>query len=213
MCTESIETISKPRDPRALNAYRHGLTGQVLIIPPAEKVAYEQHCQGIHDSFKPQGAMETGLVQSISDDRWRLQRAVAMEGNIIAIGLTEPDKLTANHDQIDTALAMARIWCERSKDLERLTLYEGRLQRKVEKNIALLRQLQQDRREALQQLVEEAATLGETYDLPTELFPPQFDFSARQISSLAAHRRRLLEAPRAYRRAAVTPNPTRARVS
>ena len=199
--TETIET-PKPRDPRALNAYRHGLTGQVVVIPPAEKAAYEKHCQGVHESYAPKGALETDMAQFIADDLWRLKRAAALEANIFAVGLTDPDEVTAHHEQIDTALAMTRVWRERSKELERLTLYEGRLQRKVEKNIALLRQMQQDRREALQKLVEEAATLGETYTLPTELLPPQFDFSTPQIAALASHHRRLAEAPGTCRRAA-----------
>ena len=131
--TPELTTINtespKPRDPRALNAYRHGLTGQVVVIPPAEKVAYESHCEGIHQSFHPKGAMETDIVQFIADDLWRLKRAAALEANIFAVGLTDPDEVTAHHEQIDTALAMTRVWRERSKELERLTLYEGRLQR------------------------------------------------------------------------------------
>ena len=34
-----IQSELKPRDPRALNAYRHGLTGQVLIMTPEDQAA------------------------------------------------------------------------------------------------------------------------------------------------------------------------------
>ena len=193
---------TKPRDPRAFNAYRHGLTGQVLVIPPAEQAAYDRHCQGIHRSLAPQGAMEAGLVQTIADDRWRIQRAAAIESNLFAIGLTRPDQSLTGSEDSDVALAMARVWLERSKELDRLTLYEGRLQRKVEKNLALLRRLQQDRREALQKIVEQAAILGEAYDFPAEALPPQFVFSALQIAPLARHHRRLKELETPLRRAA-----------
>ena len=205
----------KPRDQRALNAYRHGLTGQVLVIPPAEKLAYETHCQAIRESFAPKGGMEIDLVQSIADDRWRLRRAAAMENNIIATGLTEPDQITAHHEEIDTALAMARIWMEQGKGLQLLTLYEGRLQRKVEKNLAILHHLQQQRHAALQQLLEEAdllaqlaASKGESYDpeidLPRELLPPQFDFSTTQFARLAARHRLLAEARTRFSKGAFT---------
>ena len=166
MGPETIEPESKPRDRRAFNAYRHGLTGHVLVIEPNDEQAYKQHCQGIHQSFAPSGAMETDLVQSIADDRWRLKRAAAMESNIFALGLNEPDQVASDHGEVDTALATARIWLEHSKELDRLTLYESRIQRKIEKNMALLRQLQKDRRDALQKLVEEAAILGDTYAFP-----------------------------------------------
>jgi hypothetical protein len=219
MFAEAAEVESqeqpKPRDQRALNAYRHGLTGQVLVIPPAEKLAYETHCQSIHESFAPKGGMETELVQSIADDRWRLKRAAAMENNIIATGLTEPDQIIAHHEEIDTALAMARIWMEQGKGLQLLTLYEGRLQRKVEKNLAILHQMQQERRAALQQLVEEidllsqlAASKGESFDpeidLPRELLPPQFDFSSGLVARLAARHRLLAEARTRFSKGAFT---------
>ena len=191
--TETVET-PKPRDQRALNAYRHGLTGQVLIIPPAEKVAYEKHCQGFQESFAPKGAVEIDLVQSIADDRWRIKRAAAMDHSIHALSAADPAEITAHHEEIDTALAMAITWIKEGKNLQLLTLYESRLQRKVEKNMALLRQMQQERRDALQQALEEAAILGEAYDFPAEALPPQFDFSPQQFARLAAHRRRLNEA-------------------
>ncbi len=83
-----------------------------------------------------------------------------------------------------------------------LSLYEGRIQRRVEKNVKLLRESQAERKAALQQAVEEAALLaqaarmqGETYDVERE-FPPsalprQFDISLSEIARLAAHQARL----------------------
>ncbi len=141
-------------DPRAFNAYRHGLTGHVLVVPPAEQAAYDQHCRGIHRALAPQGEMEANLVQAIADDRWRLQRAAAIEANIFALGVNRYGHVATGNEESDTALAMARVWLERGKDLDRLSLYEGRLQRKVEKNLNLLRQLQKDRREAAAKLPE-----------------------------------------------------------
>src|SRR5579872_6668670 len=93
----------KPRDPRALNAWRHGLTGQILILTPADQAAYDQHCRGLHHAFAPEGAFETGLVQSIADDRWRLQRAAALDHNTAAIGVSGPDKLVTEHPEVGTA--------------------------------------------------------------------------------------------------------------
>ncbi len=193
---------SKPRDRRAFNAYRHGLTGQVLVIEPAEQVAYEKHCQGIHQSLAPSGYMETDLVQTIADDRWRMKRAAAMENNILARALNQPGDLLSDNPEVDSALAKAEVWLDEGKELQRLTLYESRIQRRIEKNIALLRQLQADRRAALQKLVEEAIILGDSYDFPAEALPPQFDFSIPQIQRLARHYRRLLDAQNPVRRAA-----------
>ena len=76
----------KKRDPRALNAYRHGLTGQVHIFSPADQVAYEKHSKSIHESLAPVGGIETDLAQAIAVDRWRLNHAAGIEGSIFAIG-------------------------------------------------------------------------------------------------------------------------------
>jgi hypothetical protein len=213
-------TTPKPRDRRAFNAYRHGLTGHVLVIEPADEVAYKQHCQGIHQALAPAGSLETDLVQSIADDRWRLKRAAAMESNILAGGLNKADDILSDNAEVDTALHTARLWFSAGKELERLTLYESRIQRRVEKNIALIHQLQQNRRAALQQAAEEVRLLaqlarskGESYDAardyPCEFLPPQFDFSTAQLARLALHQERLAEArnlpqtpPRPVRRAA-----------
>ena len=202
----------KPRDPRALNAYRHGLTGQVLILTPEDQAAYRQHCQGIHKSFAPEGAFETGLVQSIADDRWRLFRASALDQNTCAISISGPDKYLTEHPEVGTALAQAVAWAADARNLNLLSLYEGRIQRRVERNVKMLLEIQAQRKAALRQVVEEAALLaqaaqiqGETYDVerefPRAALPPQFDFSLPEIARLAAHQarvagaRRLVQAP------------------
>ncbi|MGP8244327.1 MAG: hypothetical protein ACLQVN_07385 [Bryobacteraceae bacterium] len=198
-------TASKPRDPRALNAYRHGLTGQIHLITPADQVAYDKHCRGILESLAPVGAMETDLAQSIADDRWRLKRAAAIENTIFAMGLGREEVNRNGNPEIEASFAQARTWLNDGKDLQLLGLYEHRIQSRVNKNTQMLRQLQQDRKAALEQAAEEVALLaqladskGETFDIerdfPAESLPPQFVFSKPEILRLAAHRRRLAEA-------------------
>ena len=195
---ENQQVAPQPRDPRALNAYRHGLTGQVLILTPEDEIAYKAHCQNIHDSLAPVGGMEIDLAQEIADDRWRLKHAAALDNNINSLGLTEPDTITAHHAQIDTAFAKARIWLSDPKNRTLLSLYEQRIKRKELQTMALLRQLQQERREALKQAVEEAALLaqlaaskGESFDIASY---PHFDFSSPEIARSVLHAQRLAEA-------------------
>ncbi len=195
-------TAPKPRDPRALNAYRHGLTGQVLILTPEDEVAYKAHCRNIHESLAPVGGMEVELVQEIADDRWRLKHASALDNNINSLGLTQPDTITAHHPEIDAAFAKARIWLGDPKNRTLLSLYEQRIKRKELQTIALLRQLQQERRDALQQAVEEAALLaqlaaskGESFDLAHY---PHFDFSTPELARLVLHAQRLAEARKLF---------------
>jgi hypothetical protein len=198
-------TASKPRDPRALNAYRHGLTGQIHLVTPAEQVAYEKHCRGYLESLAPVGAVETDLAQSIADDRWRLKRAAAIENTIFAMGLGHDEVNPNGNPEVEASFAQARTWLDQGKDLQLLGLYQHRIQSSVRKNMKMLRELQQDRKAALKQAAEDVALLtqlaenkGETYDaerdFPVESLPPQFVFSKPEIARLAAHQRRLAEA-------------------
>lgn len=195
----------RPRDKRVFNAYRHGLTGHVLIITPADEQPYKDHCRGIHQYFAPVGGMETDLVQQIADDRWRMKNAAAWEAAIVARGLNRPDDALSGNEEVDTILAAGRVWDEKHKVMDRLSLYENRIQRRVERNVALFTQLQQNRLAALLAAAEEsrllsqlATTKGESYeierDFPREFLPPQFDFSSPRFARLATHHSRLVEA-------------------
>ncbi len=81
------------------------------------------------------------------------------------------------------ALAQARVWLADGKQLRRLSLYEHRIQSRVDKNKKVLDDLQQKRQAALQRAAEEVALLtqlaeskGETYDIerdyPRQSLPP-----------------------------------------
>jgi hypothetical protein len=203
----SDQLTNKPRDPRALNAFRHGLTGQVHILTPDDQAAYEKHCCETHEYFDAAGGFETRVVQSIADDRWQLQCAVAIENSIFAleIGAIEAG---SNNPAVDVALAKGRTWLARSRQLERLASYQSQVRRRVESNIAMFQELQAKRQAAFEKAIEQAVAMvqcaesaGEVYDpatqFPRELLPAQFDFSNPQIVRLIAHYRRLKEAGRA----------------
>jgi hypothetical protein len=194
----------KPRDPRALNAYRHGLTGQVRIQTPEEGAAYTKHCKEIHTSLAPVGGMEIKLVQTIADDQWRLDRAKSIEEAIFAAGIEHSGMPTDIHPELFAACAMAHTWLRDDKKIALLNLYGQRIQNAIHRNINLLRQMQKDRQAALEKAAAESNALaqvaeskGESYDaiedFPRELFPQQFVFSPAQIAGLATHRRRLAE--------------------
>src|ERR1019366_1586749 len=64
----------------SLNALRHNLTGQIIIIMTEEGMqAYKKFTQGFHDDLQPKGALETQLVQTMADCSWRLNRCRANE--------------------------------------------------------------------------------------------------------------------------------------
>jgi len=195
-----------------LNAYRHGLTGQINLLTADEHEAFDKHCTGIRESLEPVGAMEVELAQSIAEDHWRLKRARAIETGIFALGhegalgsLVTNDRDDPAQLPIDEALSRARTWLAKSDNFQLLALYEQRIHRAIEKNMAQLRTLRAERKAIHQQALEEAQLLaqlayskGEKYD-PANDFPPEIlqigsDFSSVGIRRLIARNQCLSEA-------------------
>ena len=195
----------KPRDRRALSAYRHGLTGQIHLLTDADRAAYVKHCQGYHQSLAPRGPVEIDLVQAVADDRWRLKHAVSLESSIFADEITQPDEVTSGNAEVDTALAQGRVWISKGGNLQLLGLYESRIQRRFEKNMAEIRTLQVDRKATIQQILEEADLLCQLAESKGEEPEPshfvslsRFDFSTADISRLLLRMRSLREARKQF---------------
>jgi hypothetical protein len=94
----------------SLNAFRHGLTGQIVIHTPEDEQAFKTHCDGIREALAPVGALEIDLAQAIAEDRWRLNRARALENSVFVLGQSEHFLETSGDPEFDTAIAQGRTW-------------------------------------------------------------------------------------------------------
>src|SRR5260370_37498432 len=91
----------------SLNALRHGLTGQTVVLPSDDLVAYQCHCKGFLDQYQPKNPTEVQLTQTIADLSWRLNRVNAIETNLLTLGITEQsNSVNTDNDQVNTAPAM-----------------------------------------------------------------------------------------------------------
>jgi hypothetical protein len=177
-----LNSLPKPQpqgDPRTLNAYRHGLTGQVRFCTPADEQAYKKHCAGYMEDFAPKGPVETDLTQAVADGRWRLKRAAQIENAIVAITLGRPDQMKCNHEEAAIAFAHAYAWLDRGKDLNLLTLYERRIQRAFQEDFRLLEQIQERRRQREQAAAQAAAQAQAEPPRPARRLEPKCVFSTR----------------------------------
>jgi hypothetical protein len=196
-----------------LNAYKHGLTGQIHILTAEEQTAFDAHCKSICASLAPVGALEIDIAQAIAEDRWRLKRARAIETGIFAagqqslLGFNAGVATTQDPAQLlyEDTLIQARTWLAKNDNFLLLALYEQRINRTIERNMAELRTLRAERKAAREQALEEALLLaqlaqskGEKYD-PAADFSPELMgtdsvFSASAITLLMARNQRLNEA-------------------
>jgi hypothetical protein len=179
----------------ALNARRHNLTGQVTAMTDADRIMHDAFSAAMVESLAPEGAMETQLAQRIATDSWRLNRISAVEDNLFALGHNaHSDDIETENPEIHAALTAAKVFTEESKQLQLLTLYEQRINRNIQKNLALLQGLQAARlarREAEMNEAKKLLQLSEMKGLPYEPIKDGFVFSTAEIHAAIDKERRL----------------------
>ena len=179
----------------ALNARRHNLTGQVTAMTDADRIMHDAFSASIVENLGPEGAMETQLAQRIATDSWRLNRISAVEDNLFALGHNaHSDDIETENPEIHAALTAAKVFTEESKQLQLLTLYEQRINRNIQKNLAILQALQAARiakREAEMTEAKKLLQLSEMKGLPYEPAKDGFVFSSAQIHAAIDKERRL----------------------
>jgi hypothetical protein len=144
----------------SMNALRHGITGQVSITTVEDRAAHDKFFQEIIDRLRPEDPLELQFAALIAEDFWRLQRIRAVENDILALGnFSEAADIDVDHPEIHASLTRARTFLDQSKDFERLTLYEQRINRSIEKNRKQLEELQAERKRLRQEALEQVCLL------------------------------------------------------
>jgi len=146
-----------------LNAYKHGLTGQLLVMTDEQAEVRENFLDSVVDDLKPVGVMERLLAQSIAEAYWRMNRAAAMENNIFAHeAWIEETRVTQNspesaykYDDIDRAFASVRSFVQNPERFQLLAVYEMRFHRKAQADLKQLRELQATRLASEQKAAQE----------------------------------------------------------
>ena len=196
----------------SLNALRHGLTGQTVILPTDDMAAYQNSCHQFHAELKPVGVLEQAAVQTIADTHWRLNRIRAMENNLFSLGFQDYSERVSTEDPtIHCALAQAKAVEAHSDVLVRLSLYEQRLNRTLVQAKAELKQLQQERRQAEQQALQDAQRICKFKEALGQPWQPQddgFEFSSEKLFAFT-HRSLLAEQAYEYHLLGRTPQNSR----
>ncbi len=178
-----------------MNALRHGLTGQVTTMTDEDRTAHEKFSKALILDLSPRGAMEIQLAQRIATDSWRLNRMSAIEDNLFALGLQEHGgQLNLENQQIDAALTAARVFTMESKQLQLLTLYEQRINRSLQKNLAILQQLQTTRKATEKANMKEPPALLKLSEMRGIEYQPAKDgfvFSTAEIHAAIDRQHRL----------------------
>jgi len=178
----------------SLNALRHGLTGQIVVMPTEDLQAYQSHLASFTGEYHPQGATEDNLVQALADTSWRLNRVAALETNLLTLGIaSEHSPITGAPQQIQDAMSIVAALESQSKALSNLSLHSQRLSRQFERTVAQLRELQNARHAQEKQQLNDLVNIIEMYDSREETYDPSEDgfvFSTVEIASHLDRRER-----------------------
>ena len=182
----------------SLNALRHGLTGQTVVLPTEDLTAYQRHSQSFLDEYQPKGASETQLVQSLIDLSWRLNRAAAAETNLLTLGITEhAAQFRTEHPEAQDALAIAMAFREHNRALANISMYCQRYHRMFERSLAQLTELQEKRRLKERSELTDAAELLKMHKddgLPYNPAQDGFVFTNEEIEAYIERHERLDQA-------------------
>lgn len=186
----------------SLNALRHGLTGQVTLMPEEDREAFNTFCAEISAGFHPENAFERQLAHSVAEDTWRLSRARALETNIFAFGHSGAAReIETSHPEAHAALVAAQVFSSNPHQFQLLSLYIHRTVVDMQKNLATLRQLQADRKALRQQDLNEATSRYSLNTMKQLPFNPTrhlgqngFVFSTPELTLHAARHRDLKDA-------------------
>ncbi len=177
----------------SLNALRHGLTGQIVVMPTEDLRAYQLHLKSFTDEYAPKGATESHLVQALADTSWRLNRVAALETNLLTLGITSGSPISDAPQQVQDAMSIVAALESQSKALSNLSMHSQRLSRQFERTVTQLRDLQKTRLsqekqelDELLDIIEMIESTGKTYDPSTD----GFVFSELQIDAARRARNR-----------------------
>jgi hypothetical protein len=190
----------------SLNALRHGLTGQLVVMPTEDLQAYQRHLTSFTDEYHPKGVTEAHLVQALADTSWRLNRVAALEANLLTLAAArEPDPLADAPAHVQDAMAIVAALESQSKALSNLSLHSQRLWRQFERTSAQLRELQKTRLNQEKWDLNSVLNIMEIYQSKGEIYRPSDDgfvFSPTQIIQAIRARKRERLSSEAYHRAA-----------
>jgi hypothetical protein len=115
----------------SLNAFKHGLSGNHLVMQQHEFVAYEQYTVKMLADLKPVTEPEKQIAQKIVDLNFRINRITAIENNLLNFDMSDNSPDFEEDEGIACMMGQARAWKKDAQSFEILGRYEARLSKQL----------------------------------------------------------------------------------
>ncbi len=150
----------------AMNAFKHGLTGQSLMLQPNEMEAYNRLTAELLSDLKPKTELERQLAQKIIEGYFRLNRLAGVENNMFNFGLIQHTTDTDHDDRVEVMVAQTRSWFEQAHAFDVLGRYETRLSRQLHRFTQEFERIQKERiaRERAERVERESDPRGKRHE-------------------------------------------------
>ena len=157
----------------ALNALRHGLSAQIVVLPNEDLQAYLAFGQRWLEDLAPHGELEKQMVQTLVDAQWRLNRGRSVENCIFAIGHEGPaGDIDVAHPEVHASIASARLFMQESTQIEKLSRYGQRLARAFSTTLKQLREIQAERKQREANELHQAGLIRKLMIMENKSFHP-----------------------------------------
>ena len=184
------------------NAFRHGLTGQFAVMSPFDGEQFRFFEAAIIAEFKPETTWEHSLTISIAQDQYRLNRMANNEHNLLGLGHDRlASSVSAGGPETHAAACITLTFEKIPDHFLKISLYEGRLQRKIAANKKELMAMQAERRQKYAEAQKNAelllrlALMKKTpLDAAAKIRENGFEFSLPQLVASLRHQEALEEA-------------------
>jgi hypothetical protein len=131
-----------------MNALKHGLAGQTVVLPTEDLAAYQALRRRFFSEARPVGIFEEQCVEMIANESWLLARANALQSNLFAQGQIKHAHRTETDDpRVHTAMTGVHTLIEHVGNLEKLSRYQLRHHKMYRDNLKQLRELQAERKQ------------------------------------------------------------------
>ncbi len=147
----------------AKNSVKHGLFSKTLVLANESPELLEETRKTYYEVWKPENEFEADLVNDMIAARWRLNRIMAVEGEILDLRQARMDhsgELKKEFEIIPEPTRLDIAYDEesnKSKTLANLSRYEARYFRQFRQATAELSRIQKERRAAERDEAAEAA--------------------------------------------------------
>ena len=131
------------KDVVRLNAVKHGLLSQDILLPNEDKAAFEELSERLSEELQPRGELKSQLVERIVAAHWRLRCLGRVETGIFVRELSRGFARESDSESDTATLGMGFIRdANGANAFSKLSRYETALERSLYKDLHELQRLQ-----------------------------------------------------------------------